>query len=505
MAGSPAPGRPGRWVCEIRSALRWSEPSARCRASTSGTAVAAVARHQPFDALGLVRREEPGLGEQRPDRAPRVVQQEQVVALGDDELDLRCDRDRARRSVPRSRGGTPVRTPFRGFRRGGGSCGSNPRRRTCPAPPCARCGPVGAARPARGGSRPCRPRRARAERVGQCPGERRLAGRGRADDAEHVALPAHGQPLGPASRSSNAVMSCSFLRSRSSMTACPPAAPVRRPPRWRSESGPSPSRSRTMATASAPCQTSPAPSVSRASTAGTGTSPERRPQWTAPRAGPRGGDHGGDAALVEAGFRRLKCAEQAATSTSGSSSSRTGFQLPASSTTGAPRLRGLGDRQRDRRIMAVKKHHVPLRPALPPTGCRSPAALRETTVRSPSRSRTATALTGGSRLGPVEGARSMTRTPCVSRSARRAPPAGAHRGTVSKVASAPSAAAATAAFVAGPPAATSTCSDCTFSPVRAAPRPAGRRPPCTVPPAAPSLQAGRRGSRPRPPRLRRSR
>ena len=109
-----------------------------------------VAGDQPAQAQLLVHLDVPGLVEQRADLVP----QQQVVALGDDERDLRRDRDRAgdrlldlAAELGRVDGLASPRGVAAGATR-------SRRRRTCAARPCGRGCPGGRARAGRDGSRP---------------------------------------------------------------------------------------------------------------------------------------------------------------------------------------------------------------------------------------------------------------------------------------------------------------------------------------------------------------
>jgi hypothetical protein len=166
--------------------------------------------------------------------------------------------------------------------------------------------------------------------------------------------------------------------------------------------------------------------------------------------------------LLVKGVGDVKVAEQAQMSTYGSRSGRDGFQLPASRTTGmlrafasfaACRAR-VGWWPSSRRAFALVRSTV--------GGAFMPCALWEITVRSPSLVLTDTALTVG---GSVRvGSASFSSTPCLDKSSAAKRASGCVPSTVHRWVRAPRATIATAALVAGPPAAVSTDRDCTFSP-----------------------------------------
>lgn len=165
---------------------------------------------------------------------------------------------------------------------------------------------------------------------------------------------------------------------------------------------------------------------------------------------------------VVRGVGDLKVAEQAQMSTYGSRFGRVCFQLPASRITGIPCVfasraaasASAGWWPSSSRADALVRSTAAL--------ASTPRALCETTVRSPSSALTETALTGGgaSRVGSA----SFRVTPFDDKSSAARRARGCLPSAVDSLTWPPRAAIATAALAAGPPAATSTDRDCSFSP-----------------------------------------
>ena len=177
------------------------------------------------------------------------------------------------------------------------------------------------------------------------------------------------------------------------------------------------------------------------------------PWVIAPRRAPAGPDRGGDRSSPA---RRRPEGGRAATTSAARQQvrRRPAARLPASSTQRPPARRG-GQGQRG--VVAVDQHDV--RRSRAPRRARAgratstPRALRLTIVRRPVPSSTVTAETGG---GAVAAVRRRAASPRRRRrSARIRSPSGCAPTAVTSVTVAPSAAAVTAALVAGPPAATS--------------------------------------------------
>ncbi len=148
LAGPARPRRPGarpgpapaasasRRVAGTSRALASSLPRVRSAAASRRAAEALVPGLQPLAAHVVRQVHEPARVQLQPHQPPLAAGEQQVVALGHDQLDGRLDRHGWPRSRPRGRGRTAApRSPRRPARGPGAAARRSPRRRTSPARP----------------------------------------------------------------------------------------------------------------------------------------------------------------------------------------------------------------------------------------------------------------------------------------------------------------------------------------------------------------------------------